>query len=184
MGNVNKLFVFKSLLTTPQQCFAYTFQAIFPTHNLNFHWRQGQKVMGFNPGYLLRSFLLWWFNQNEKTSNKFCKQWNKNQNQYQNSSWQWNLFISFDQLDYRFTKVGINCWSIHWTTTNKLSYLLVHTVVTSWPSHDFYNELKSLLDSISSLTFLWCIGNQREWRVWNKCSPLNKHSRWKIWQKE
>ena len=170
-GDVNKLF-------------AFTLQAIFPTHNLNFHWRQGQKVMGFNPGYLLRSFLLWWFNQNEKTSNKFCKQWNKNQNQYQNSSWQWNLFISFDQLDYRFTKVGINCWSIHWTTTNKLSYLLVHTVVTSWPSHDFYNELKSLLDSISSLTFLWCIGNQREWRVWNKCSPLNKHSRWTIWQKE
>ena len=41
------------------------------------------------------------------------------------------VFISFDQLDYRFTKVGINCWSIHWTTTNKLSYLLVHTVVTS-----------------------------------------------------
>ena len=81
------------------------------------------------------------------------------------SSWKWNLFISFDQLDYRFTKVGINCWSIHWTTTNKLSYLLVHTVVTSWPSHDFYNELKSLLDSISSLTFLWCIGNQREHKV-------------------
>ena len=95
-----------------------------------------------------------------KEHNIFCKQWKENQ--YQNSSWKWNLFISFDQLDYRFTKVGINCWSIHWTTTNKLSYLLVHTVVTSWPSHDFYNELKSLLDSISSLTFLWCIGNQRE----------------------
>ena len=37
LGFVNKLFVFKSLLTTPQQCFASTFRANFPAHNLNFH---------------------------------------------------------------------------------------------------------------------------------------------------
>ena len=35
-----------------QQCFALTPQAIFPAHTLNV------KVMGLNPGYLLKSFLL------------------------------------------------------------------------------------------------------------------------------
>ena len=37
LGDVNKLFVFKSLLTTPSNVFALTPQAKFPAHNLNFH---------------------------------------------------------------------------------------------------------------------------------------------------
>ena len=38
LGVVNKLFVFKSLLTTPSNVSPYlTPQANFPTHNLNFH---------------------------------------------------------------------------------------------------------------------------------------------------
>ena len=36
LGVVNKLFVFKSLLTTPSN-FALTTKAHFPAHNLNFH---------------------------------------------------------------------------------------------------------------------------------------------------
>ena len=39
LSDVNKLFVFKSLLTIAQQCFAFTPQANFTAHNLNFHWR-------------------------------------------------------------------------------------------------------------------------------------------------
>ena len=51
LGIVNKLFIFKSFLTKPsnvlkikslgnaQQCFAFTPQANFPAHILNFHWR-------------------------------------------------------------------------------------------------------------------------------------------------
>ena len=41
MGDVNKLFAFKILLfvDNAQQCFAFTPQANFPAHNLNFHWR-------------------------------------------------------------------------------------------------------------------------------------------------
>ena len=34
LGVVNKLFVFKN-----RQCFAFTHQTNFPTHNLNFQWR-------------------------------------------------------------------------------------------------------------------------------------------------
>ena len=48
-----------------QQCFAFTPQANFPAHNLNFYWRTKVKVMGSNPGYLLKSFLLYrrWFDR-------------------------------------------------------------------------------------------------------------------------
>ena len=55
--DVKKLFVFKSLLTTPSNVLPLrTPQANFPNHNLNFQ----VKVMGSNPGYLLKSFLLYY----------------------------------------------------------------------------------------------------------------------------
>ena len=38
-----------------QRCFAFTAQAYFPTHNLNFHWRW----RWWNLSYLLKSFLLY-----------------------------------------------------------------------------------------------------------------------------
>ena len=39
LGDVNKLFSFQNFIDNAQQCFAFTPQANFPTHNLNFHWR-------------------------------------------------------------------------------------------------------------------------------------------------
>ena len=41
-----------------QQCFAFTPQANFPAHNLNFLSLK-VKVMVSNPGYLLKPFLLY-----------------------------------------------------------------------------------------------------------------------------
>ena len=40
LGVVNKLFVFKSLLTSPSNVLLYPFSQVnFPANNLNFHWR-------------------------------------------------------------------------------------------------------------------------------------------------
>ena len=45
-------------LDNNQQCFAFTPQPNFPTNNLKV------KVMGLNPGYLLKSFLLYFAQNN------------------------------------------------------------------------------------------------------------------------
>ena len=47
----------KFCLDNAQQCFAFTPQANFPTHNLEFSLKV--KVMGSNSGYLLKYFLLY-----------------------------------------------------------------------------------------------------------------------------
>ena len=39
LGVVNKLFCFQKFVDNTQQCFAFTPQANFPAHNLNFHQR-------------------------------------------------------------------------------------------------------------------------------------------------
>ena len=58
---------------------AFTPQANFSAHNLNFHWRWRLKVMGSNPDYLLKYFLLYdiaaeWANQMaENISWNLCK---------------------------------------------------------------------------------------------------------------
>ena len=49
--------VTKLLKTITQQCFALLPQVNFPANNLNFPLKV--KVMGSNPGYLLKSFLLY-----------------------------------------------------------------------------------------------------------------------------
>ena len=59
LGDVNKIFVFKSLLTMPSNVLP---QENFPAYNLNrseFDFSLKVKVMGSNPGYLLKSFLLY-----------------------------------------------------------------------------------------------------------------------------
>ena len=53
----------KKFVDITQQCFVFTHQAAFTTNNLNFHWRRRWYVsriyvIGSNPGYLLKSFLL------------------------------------------------------------------------------------------------------------------------------
>ena len=58
LGVVNKLLKTMSLLTSPSNnlpCFALSIQVNFPANNLNFRlkWRWS------NPGYLLKSFLLY-----------------------------------------------------------------------------------------------------------------------------
>jgi hypothetical protein len=37
LGDVNKLFCFQKFVDITQQCFAFTSQANFPVHNVNFH---------------------------------------------------------------------------------------------------------------------------------------------------
>ena len=48
-------FCFQKFVDNPWQCFAFTPEANFPAHYLNFHWR----VMRKNLAYLLKSSLLY-----------------------------------------------------------------------------------------------------------------------------
>ena len=62
LGDVNKLFIFKSLLTTPSNVFPLHLKQTFPTIIWIFTEYEGgihMKEMGLNPGYLLKYFLLY-----------------------------------------------------------------------------------------------------------------------------
>ena len=66
MGDVSKLFVFKSLLTRPSN--------VLPLHHKQTKFEFSPKVMGSNPDYLLKYFLLCLlkFIYSEKAT-KFCE---------------------------------------------------------------------------------------------------------------
>ena len=53
LDNVNKFFIFKSLLATPINVLPLHLKQTFSAHNLKV------KVTGLNPGYLLKYFLLY-----------------------------------------------------------------------------------------------------------------------------
>ena len=56
LGDVNNLSFFKRIVDNAQLCFAFTPQANFSTHNLNFYQ---MKAMESDPEYFLKSFILW-----------------------------------------------------------------------------------------------------------------------------
>ena len=64
LGVVNKLFVFKSLLTTLSNVFPLHFKQVFLPI---FEFRPKVKVMGLNPGYLVKSSLLYALHSNSKS---------------------------------------------------------------------------------------------------------------------
>ena len=58
-------FFFRMCVDNAQQCFAFTPEANFPAHNLNFHWRW--RSLESNGGCLLKKRCLYWLsprNQN------------------------------------------------------------------------------------------------------------------------
>ena len=59
-----KTLKYKKFVDITQQCFAYTPQANFPANDLNFSLKV--KVMGSNPGYLLKKILLYEFNGSDQ----------------------------------------------------------------------------------------------------------------------
>ena len=56
-GHCQSTFENKKFVDITQQCFAFAPQANAPNHNLNFSLKV--KVMGSNPGNLLKPFLLY-----------------------------------------------------------------------------------------------------------------------------
>ena len=54
-NHCQQTFEYKKFVDNAQQCFAFMPQANFPADNLNFHL----KVMGSNPGYLMKFSLLY-----------------------------------------------------------------------------------------------------------------------------
>ena len=68
LGLVNKLFVFKSLLTMPSNVLlSHMRQTLLPIMKL--------KVMGWNPDYLLKNFLLCFYRQNYHLLSWIQKVW-------------------------------------------------------------------------------------------------------------
>ena len=52
-GWCQQIFCFQKFVDNAQQCFAFTPEANFPAHDLNFHWRWWDRI------YLLKYFLLY-----------------------------------------------------------------------------------------------------------------------------